>query len=304
MKVAKIRWLAGLVAVLLLGSAAGAFGAMVEPTLISDANYKPCDPEYKFDSIGDDEPWIPLANGEPAIYTWDNVPSCDGTTSGSVTVKLWIYTDELGQELVKFEVVDGKAGKVYVKGGSGGNLYDYSPDGVKADEGLHAPVNPSGYYADVSHVSFCLCYEPEEEEVCYKDETAWAAGSRYVEKGNWATYVTYGGVEKTVNVYAGQTMLAGTATFSAPVDGWVDITIELANGFVFWGDDLDEDGIADSDNVKVQDYEFAPSGNPSPGLFEWKETAPLKSTSWTITVPENNFYGVHLDVAYPVACEL
>jgi hypothetical protein len=46
----------------------------------------------------------------------------------------------------------------------------------------------------------------------------------------------------------------------------------------------------------VQDYEFAPSGNPSPGLFDWKATC--SETSCTITVPENNFYGVHVNVGY------
>lgn len=47
---------------------------------------------------------------------------------------------------------------VFVKGGAGGggNLYDYRPrGGAKADTGLHAPINPSGQYAGLSHISFC-----------------------------------------------------------------------------------------------------------------------------------------------------
>jgi hypothetical protein len=44
--------------------------------------------------------------------------------------------------------------------------------------------------------------------------------------------------------------------------------------------------------VAVQDYSSAPSGNPSPGQFDWKET-PDSATMHTITVPQNTFYGVH-----------
>jgi hypothetical protein len=306
----KMKTVIALVAtVLVAGLGVVGLAAWVEPVLITQANFKLTDPpylcpiEYKFDSQTEPEgPWIPDVDGEPAVWTWHDVPSCDGTTSGSVTVTLWIYTED-GEQFVAFEVTNGRAGLVYVKGGSGGKLYDYRPDGITEDEDLHAPINPSnGKYYGVSHVSFCLCYEPQEE-ICYQGETAWAFGPRYVARGNWATYVPYAGAAQTVNLYAGQTLLAGTASFSASVGGFVDITIELANGFIFWGEDLDEDGWPDSDNVKVQDYATAPSGNPAPGLFAWKESALIGATTHAITVPANNFYGVHLNVAYPVPCE-
>ena len=136
---------------------------LVAPTLITESNFKltdggMCPAEYKFDSIGGEHvPWIPEVDGDPVEYTWE-VPFCDGSgETGEVTVKLWIYSSADGQ-LVKFEITGGKAGYVYVKGGPGGNLYDYTGlSGVTADEGLHAPVGPSGSYAAVSHVSFCLC---------------------------------------------------------------------------------------------------------------------------------------------------
>ena len=126
----------------------------------------------------------------------------------------------------------------------------------------------------------------------FKDETAWAANGNVPLElpyggGNWATYVAYDG-EKTTNLYAGQTMLAGTVHFSAPVDGMVTITINLDSGWIFDPNVME--------NVKVQDYEFAPSGNPSPGTFEWKDTA--TGSYFSITVPENNYYGVHADVGY------
>jgi hypothetical protein len=118
--------------------------------------------------------------------------------------------------------------------------------------------------------------------VLWQDETAWATGDRYVEKGDWATYVKYEGEAKAVTLYAGQWMNAGTVTFSGPVDGWVTITISL-DGWSF---------ADDRENIKVQDYAEAPSGKPSPGRFEYKTTAPPA----TISVPENDFYGVHVDL--------
>jgi len=146
---------------------------------------------------------------------------------------------------------------------------------------------PQGsWYGNIRYVVQCC-----EEEPCFEfmDETAWAAGTRYVTRGNWATFTPYV-PGSTVNLYAGQTMLAGTVYFSAPVDGWVTITITLTPPWEF---------APVSENIKVQDYEFAPSGNPSPGLFAWKTTAPPA----TITVPLNNFYGVHADVGYWVEVE-
>lgn len=119
-------------------------------------------------------------------------------------------------------------------------------------------------------------------------ETAWANGTRYVDPGNWATYTPYV-ADSTVILYAGQTMDAGTVDFSAPVAGSVTITIILNEGWRFYDD-------PEQENVKIQDYASAPSGNPSPGLFDWKGYA--TESSFSIDVPENNFYGVHVDVEW------
>jgi hypothetical protein len=182
---------------------------------------------------------------------------------------------------------------VIVKGGPGANVFFYG--GVSSDTDLYAPVNPNNdKNFEISHVSFCFKKVNDE---CYDDETAWVFGPRYVNKGNWATYTPYPtGDNKTVNIYAGQSMLAGTATFSAPLDGMVEITISLDDGFTFYYDLID-------DNLKIQGYDKAPKGNPAPGLFAWKYTVPVGSTSKVIEVPYNNFYGIHLDVAYPVPCD-
>jgi hypothetical protein len=131
-------------------------------------------------------------------------------------------------------------------------------------------------------------------EACdWVGETAWAAGPRYnTDQGNWATYTPYV-ANSTVTLYAGQTMEAGTVHFSAAVDGEVGITITLNAGWRFFDD-------PDMENVKVQDYAVAPSGNPSIGGFGTKGYA--TESPFTITVPENNFYGVHVDVEQEV-CE-
>ncbi|MFO7525105.1 MAG: DNRLRE domain-containing protein, partial [Ignavibacteriaceae bacterium] len=130
---------------------------------------------------------------------------------------------------------------------------------------------------------------------CWQGETAWAANGnepgslRYTTKGNWATYVQY--AEKTVNVYAGQHILIGTASFSAVVAGEVTITITLDPAW-----ELDPE--ANGEGVKIQGYDNAPSGNPSPGLF-----TTYKGNDLTVTVPAYNYYGVHLDVRTSVPCE-
>ncbi len=183
--------------------------------------------------------------------------------------------------------------------GGGANIYRY-PGGSCGDTGLVGPLktNTTDEFdtIDISHVSFCWSDDPCDVEppVCYQEETAWANGTRY-NNANWAMYVRYYGLEKTVDIYAGQHLLAGTATFSAPSGGFVDITIELNDGVFFSGDD---------ENVKIQDYTSKPgTQNPKIGLFSWKETAPEGGTSHVITVRANSYYAVHLDVAVEVECD-
>jgi hypothetical protein len=115
------------------------------------------------------------------------------------------------------------------------------------------------------------------------DETAWADGERYIEQGNWATYTSYV-PDSDVPLYAGQTLLAGNVHFSAVNNNEITIEITLYSNWSL--QDVDEP-------VKIQDYEIAPSGNPLPGLFDYKF-----DYLTGIVVPANNFYGVHLDVQY------
>lgn len=133
--------------------------------------------------------------------------------------------------------------------------------------------------------------EEEVVETCWEDETAWAAGRRYTSRGNWATYTAYV-PDSEVTLYAGQTHDAGTVYFSPPDNGWVMIIITLNEGWRFFDD---------PQNVKIQDYATAPSGNPAPGGFAHKGEG--TGSVFMIVVPENNFYGVHVDVEREVPCE-
>ena len=120
---------------------------------------------------------------------------------------------------------------------------------------------------------------------CYKEDTGWAAGQRYVTRGNWATFTAY--TTTPVNIYAGQNKWAGVATLSAVTNNTVTLTIVLNEG---WS--LQEV----SNPVKIQNYSVAPTGNPSPGRFAFK------GTSLTVTLPAANFYGIHLDLRQAVDC--
>jgi len=181
-------------------------------------------------------------------------------------------------------------GAVIVKAGTGALVYYYN--GVSSDTELVAP-----YRKEISHATFCW-----NGATCYEEETAWAEGDRYVKKGNWAMYVDYYGVEKTVKLIADYTnyVHAGTVTFSAPVDGNVTITVNLTDGAIFYYDL--NDPFYDN-NLKVQDYDKAPTKTPSPGLFTWKTNIETGAITGSIVVPVNNFYGVHMDIALPVDCE-
>lgn len=192
---------------------------------------------------------------------------------------------------------------VIVKGGPDAHIY-YYPEGSCGDEGLYAPVNPNnGQHYDISHVTFAWTDTPcdGETNACYQEETAWADGERYTNQGSWATYTPYPGDGGTVDIYAGRDMPAGTATFTDNGDGTVEISIDLVDGFIFYYDLGNPED--DSENLKVQDYESAPSGNPAIGLFDHKASVNVGATSATIIVPANNYYGIHLDVAHEVPCE-
>jgi hypothetical protein len=145
----------------------------------------------------------------------------------------------------------------------------------------------------INHAHYNFCEEYLLRDICddveveCSAETAWAAGPRYTLQGNWATYTPYV-AGSTVDIYAGQNIMIGTANFSAVVNGEVTIEIVLINESEF--SDVPE-------SLKIQDYANAPSGNPAPGQFDWKWNA--TGSTWTAVVPANNYYGIHIDA---IAC--
>jgi hypothetical protein len=209
---------------------------------------------------------------------------------------------------------------VIAKGGNAAHVFPYAgpddgPSGVFADTDLYQPINNSGKPAAVSHATFCWNKGDDAgDEECYQDETAWAVGSDYnIKGGNWAMYVDYDACDEadgaidgvcTTDLRAdggdGVGMDAGTATLASIDDEYVKITINLENTFIFYYDLQDDQ---EDNNLKVQHYVTAPEGDPKVGRFAYKAFIPVGSRTGEFVVPANNFYGIHLDLAYIVPCE-
>lgn len=203
---------------------------------------------------------------------------------------------------VSFTAVPHGIGAALIKGSSNTNVYVYSPQ-VISDSGLAAPPNPNGSPAGLSNIGG-FCWNPSTDPgpgTCYEDETAWSAGDRYRRRGNWATYTEYE-EDLVVTLWAGQHHDAGDVMFSAANGNTITISILLNTGWRFALSPVgEENGMPIFDNnVKIQDYNNAPGGNPAPGQFEWKSMH--EGDFAEVVVPLNNFYGVHIDVEREVDC--
>lgn len=120
-----------------------AAAASVDPTLVP-GNPKLCEGGLKID---------PVPLGE-STHEW-TVEDSEGNDV-PVSVMINVYSTSMGQ-MMDFTVTGGVAFKVVAKGGRyGAYVYDYTPDGVASDSGIHTPINPSGKYADFSHIDFCF----------------------------------------------------------------------------------------------------------------------------------------------------
>lgn len=149
-------------------------------------------------------------------------------------------------------------------------------------------------------MKFNVCKEECEEECFdYTEETAWAAGKRYVDKGNWATYTTYE-AGKTVNLIAGQDINnpAGTVTFTT-IGEKIIIKIKLENIWLL--QDVNEP-------IKIQGYNAEPPKvNPAPGQFttyKGKANYIEADEAWVVEVPKFNYYGIHVDVLMKTPCDV
>ena len=265
------------------------------------------------DRIGYDnnatDPWY-TGDGDDRIYYPDYpFPGLTVTVTDGTYVS-WSYNPEPYQDEDGWWI--NLVGAVIVKGGPNANVYLYNTeedgDWVYSDSGLSAPLNQNNNIPyGLSNLTFCFIRIPYSPPTCYEwqTETAWAANGeepgelRYTNRGNWATYLTFEGVEKTVSLFAGQTTFVGEVKLTPVVVDEIDmvtINITLDYGWELAIEDYDEfgepvEGVYREETVKIQGYNVRPSGNPAPGLFET-----YKGNELVITVPAYDFYGIHLDV--------
>jgi hypothetical protein len=213
-------------------------------------------------------------------------------------------------------------GAAIIKGGPAANTYVYEPQ-LEGDQNLASPPVPNDEndenFAGLSNIGG-FCWNPDDnngENECYDHETAWADGPRYTPRGNWATYTEFAGdigATKSVDLLAGQNIDVGHVTLERVDEDWVKIEVILTGDWEFAVNyELDKEGNVKLDgegnpirdqNLKVQHYyPDAPSGNPSPGLFQNNVTRNGKLGEITVRYFEpTTFYGIHVDVATPVTC--
>ena len=225
------------------------------------------DAKYECDQLVDED-------GVPLGYDWAKRVSAENNTWPLVDHGVFIQDVTIAKSngfTFDWEVSDHPLGSVLVKSvgkgmlSGGYNVYTYPDEDVWFDTLLsgvtmYKEMGKDGsqfeYDFDINHITFCWnAIDDNGDDICVEDETAWAAGLPYVEQGNWAMYVDYYAQEApfTVDLLAGQDMVAGTVTFSAPyIDeddfSVVDIAIELDDGWTFY---YDVDDIEADDNIKI-----------------------------------------------------
>lgn len=126
-------------------------------------------------------------------------------------------------------------------------------------------------------------------DLCYVKSIGWTDGTLYAPQSNcWGTYVTYS-AGLTADLIADDTEVAGTVHFSAITNGEVTITISLNEGYI---------QNSDVKFTKIQGYDAAPTTKPHPLNF-----TTYQGKSLIVTVPAYNFYGVHLNLLRNVPCD-
>jgi hypothetical protein len=212
----------------------------------------------------------------------NSFPGFSVTISADGKYLTWNFTPPAGYCLADLVVI--------VKGGNASYLYYYQGN-VLSGNGLVSPINDGNNIPTISNLTFCYNLVPCEK--CWKGETAWSDGPRYVTKGNWGTYTAYTGSYKKVKLYAGKDIEAGCVEFAAPSGGTVKITITLKDKFRF--------ALVD-ENVKIQCYSSKPEAkNPIPGGFDHKYN--VNDSPFCVNLPQAAFYGIHVDIDREIACD-
>ena len=93
-----------------------------------------------------------------------NDPVSGAYTYGDITINVTVTSTDMG-EVFSFTSTAPVTRAVAKGGTDGATVYDYDP-AVMSGSGLHAPLNPSGKYADLSWIGFSFgeLEEPEEPE--------------------------------------------------------------------------------------------------------------------------------------------
>jgi hypothetical protein len=246
--------------------------------------------------------------GSKTYYAEAVSGTCVSTSRSAATLEIWAIPNAPANPNSAIECIEDFASlTAHVDVAEGETIIWYDEEGEEIDDPTLVGVGVAFFYAVAVSENGCVSEKTEvrlelevcddtviEEDPCYADETAWASRGagldRYTNRGNWATWVYFNG-NKTVDLFAGQTHLIGTVSFADNGNNTVTITIELNSDGAF--QDV-------SENVKIQDYASKPSGNPDIGNFAHKGNA--SGSSFEITVPKNNYYGVHVDAARLIEC--
>lgn len=275
------------------------------------ADYEPIDPGddgggTKYDRWGDqssDDPSAPQTPGEPcARYDKDVALTTTEIVEDGRKIKVLLenaypsYYPTVFFGLKCPDCAPGKITSIDID-----NPYEYAltvttsgvyveqviPAGEEVVGAVHVHVEQA---AQQNHVyTFKVLITIECQPCEWEGETAWSDGPEY-RLPSFEMYTQYDEEYAPFEVdllASSQKIKAGTVHFSAAVDGKVTITITLDPGWRF-GQVIE--------NVKVQDYAEAPpyGTNPAPGTFAHKGTA--TDSPFSIVVPLNNYYGVHVDV--------
>lgn len=150
----RARWAARLVGAGL--TTATALGIAAGPALADPG--PPSNPGMIQPAEVGDNPDVSCAPGETGFRV-ENPSTGSVNIPGDGSLDIIVSNTDQGQVFSFFipDAAQRAATKVVAKGGNiGANVYTYPSPGSTADGFLHTPINPSGKFADLSHIDFCV----------------------------------------------------------------------------------------------------------------------------------------------------
>jgi hypothetical protein len=164
----------------------------------------------------------------------------------------------------------------------------------------------------------------EASGLVLQKESAWANGTRFVSKGNWATYsgpytiqeCSVDALEEVQECYTSETAWAGNSKGEGNAWWYIFDTQESKTQSIYAGQKL-TDGTISYDNgiltinlgsmklqnvsepVKIQGFDSLPDSRPASGQFKT-----FKGNQLVINVGSARYFAIHLDAMVPTACPL